>query len=108
MLTKTCIVIYATKVTSRERLIHFQHYLGAFTDPIFLFSSAMMLSSAPISASHCASSAGEGLRFAVGSEPSESKVMLSIGVATSLSNRDPASMLSHLTKLKSWKKHEEV
>lgn len=61
----------------------------------------MILSSVLISASHCASSAVEGLRFPVGSDPTESKVIGSIGFIVSLSNRDPASRLSHLTRWKS-------
>lgn len=81
------------------------HYLGAFNEPIFLFSSAIMLSSVPISASHCASSAGEGPRFAAGSEPSESKLICSVSDIISLSDLDPASKLSHRTRLKSCKWH---
>lgn len=75
---------------------HSQWYLGAFNDPIFLFSSAMMLSSVPTSASHWASSAGEGSKFAVWSVPSRSRAMWSIA---SPSHPDPASRLSHLTRL---------
>lgn len=81
------------------------HYLGAFNEPIFVFSSTIMLSSLPISASHCASSAGEGPRFAAGSEPSESKLICSVRVIISLSDLDPASKLSHRTRLKSCKWH---
>lgn len=63
----------------------------------------MMLSSVPTSASHWASSAGEGSRFAVGSKPSGSRVMWSIRVITSLSHPEPASRLSHRTRQKSCK-----
>ncbi|XP_024909066.1 BRISC and BRCA1-A complex member 1 isoform X3 [Cynoglossus semilaevis] len=61
----------------------------------------MMLSSVPTSASHWANSAGEGSRFAVGSDPSGSKFMRSV---ISLSLTDPVSRLSHLTRQDSFRK----
>ena len=83
--------------------INFSH-LGAFRFPIFLFSSAMMLSRVPTSASHWATSAGVGSRLITGSQPSGSKAMWLPGLNTSLSNPEAASRLSHLLLLQSYTK----
>lgn len=71
-------------------------HLGAFKDPIFLFKSAMMLSSVLTSASHWATSAGVGSWPIRDSEASGSKLTNSPWLTTSLTNRELVSRLLHL------------
>lgn len=106
LIVKTRIILCSVSKHKSTFSGQFYCHLGAFSEPIFLFSSAMMLSSVPTSASHWATSAGVGSKLMTGSQPSGSSVMWSPGFSASLSNPEPASRLSHLPRQDSYSNME--